>query len=560
MTLEVAQIKYLKLKNSDIGIKSSGSGSGQYKVSIIDIETGQLFYSFNASANTGGSLENSGYTIGTGTFHWYCYVGFCSFGNSGEVTRQSNDLYYLKKKMNTVIRHDIFFDSDVVAADGGAFGGTDKFYKVGDTHFDVIVKIETTGPSLNDIDELRIPGYPEPLTILENEVFVKDYTDPCATNANFPGCDAVSDFKDVSSSTKKKPIVVAHRGFHGTRDVPENSIAAVHRAYESGFRYVEVDIRMTKDNVPFLFHDDYYGYATDFATRNNTNTNTHTEERNWKDVNQYHYRDRYWDRQYLTASNSTNQHVRLGSVTDFELDSFSSLCRYIQGKDIMVFLDIKSAPTARNFAVMKECIRIGAKNNVLHQLGFKVVRTNLPDTHPNKLLMPLSEAQSALGQVYNTFKNHLNIHVVDYDPSLGTAYITDWINQGNVIGFEFDTQNPGASWEDGSKPSMFAPPAFSSNIYPGSRNAWEYTKSQGYRTGVWSSGPADPRGRPGHDPSKWGTGAITVNINRNQHYNDIRSRFEIVNYAAPEYITQDRPDIWEAYLQAVGKNNSDTKR
>ena len=45
--------------------------------------------------------------------------------------------------------------------------------------------------------------------------------------------------------------VVAHRGY----GEPENSLKAYQNAYDAGFKYVETDVRFTKDNVPVCIHD-----------------------------------------------------------------------------------------------------------------------------------------------------------------------------------------------------------------------------------------------------------------------------------------------------------------
>lgn len=47
---------------------------------------------------------------------------------------------------------------------------------------------------------------------------------------------------------------VAHRGLHGP-GIPENSLAAVEAAVEEGYA-VEVDVRLSADGVPVLFHDE----------------------------------------------------------------------------------------------------------------------------------------------------------------------------------------------------------------------------------------------------------------------------------------------------------------
>ena len=48
--------------------------------------------------------------------------------------------------------------------------------------------------------------------------------------------------------------VVAHRGAH--QGIPENSLPAYKRAIELGVDFVEIDVRMTKDNVPVSMHND----------------------------------------------------------------------------------------------------------------------------------------------------------------------------------------------------------------------------------------------------------------------------------------------------------------
>ncbi len=50
------------------------------------------------------------------------------------------------------------------------------------------------------------------------------------------------------------PVAIAHRG--GGEDHPENSLPAIAQAVELGYRYVEIDIRATRDGVPVLFHDE----------------------------------------------------------------------------------------------------------------------------------------------------------------------------------------------------------------------------------------------------------------------------------------------------------------
>jgi len=49
------------------------------------------------------------------------------------------------------------------------------------------------------------------------------------------------------------PELVAHRGY--ARHYPENTLPALDGAIRAGARYVEVDVQLTQDFVPVLFHD-----------------------------------------------------------------------------------------------------------------------------------------------------------------------------------------------------------------------------------------------------------------------------------------------------------------
>jgi glycerophosphoryl diester phosphodiesterase len=52
---------------------------------------------------------------------------------------------------------------------------------------------------------------------------------------------------------KRRPELVAHRGY--AKRYPENTLEALAAAIEAGARFVEVDVQLSKDRHPFLFHD-----------------------------------------------------------------------------------------------------------------------------------------------------------------------------------------------------------------------------------------------------------------------------------------------------------------
>lgn len=57
---------------------------------------------------------------------------------------------------------------------------------------------------------------------------------------------------DNDNNTKEAPLIVAHRG--GKMDFPENTLLAFEKALEKGANAVEMDIQVTKDSVPVLYH------------------------------------------------------------------------------------------------------------------------------------------------------------------------------------------------------------------------------------------------------------------------------------------------------------------
>ncbi|MGO1119666.1 glycerophosphodiester phosphodiesterase family protein [Rhodovibrionaceae bacterium A322] len=73
-----------------------------------------------------------------------------------------------------------------------------------------------------------------------------------------------------SSSTSRDvilPKVIGHRG--AMSYAPENTLASIRKAAELGARWVEVDVALTSDGVPVIFHDPTLlrttGYAGDLA-------------------------------------------------------------------------------------------------------------------------------------------------------------------------------------------------------------------------------------------------------------------------------------------------------
>lgn len=57
------------------------------------------------------------------------------------------------------------------------------------------------------------------------------------------------------------PLALSHRGF--SRDGLENTLTAMEAALDLGFRYLEIDVRTTRDGVVMVFHDERLERVTD---------------------------------------------------------------------------------------------------------------------------------------------------------------------------------------------------------------------------------------------------------------------------------------------------------
>lgn len=54
--------------------------------------------------------------------------------------------------------------------------------------------------------------------------------------------------------TIKLPKVIGHRG--AASYAPENTLEGIHTAADMGVEWVELDVKLTKDDVPIIFHDE----------------------------------------------------------------------------------------------------------------------------------------------------------------------------------------------------------------------------------------------------------------------------------------------------------------
>ncbi|MFE7630558.1 glycerophosphodiester phosphodiesterase, partial [Kocuria sp. NPDC057446] len=67
----------------------------------------------------------------------------------------------------------------------------------------------------------------------------------------------------TSIAGQDRPLVIGHRGAAGT--APENTVSAFKDARAAGVDYLEIDVQLSADGVPFLFHDNTPARTTNVA-------------------------------------------------------------------------------------------------------------------------------------------------------------------------------------------------------------------------------------------------------------------------------------------------------
>lgn len=76
--------------------------------------------------------------------------------------------------------------------------------------------------------------------------------------------------------TLKIPKLIGHRGACGY--APENTIESIETAADMGIKWVELDVKLTRDRVPVIFHDD--------SLDRTTNGSGLVAETDWEDIRQ----------------------------------------------------------------------------------------------------------------------------------------------------------------------------------------------------------------------------------------------------------------------------------
>lgn len=92
----------------------------------------------------------------------------------------------------------------------------------------------------------------------------------CVAFLFLTGANSIAPYTTLAQaiSSRNRPLVIAHRG--GAHESTENTIGAFQRAVKIGADGIETDIRLTRDGVVVIYHDEYFGRVEGLAAAQRT--------------------------------------------------------------------------------------------------------------------------------------------------------------------------------------------------------------------------------------------------------------------------------------------------
>lgn len=395
----------------------------------------------------------------------------------------------------------------------------------------VILELEQSG---GDIQAIKFPGFPiEPIARYNNfETEFSKILDAVKSPLDYP--DYV--------------IVAAHRGYW--KDFPENSFPAYDLAVASGADMVELDTRLTKDNILVAFHDE----CLDRITTGKGKLRDYT----WEQVKQFRLKDRF------------------GNPTGFRMVSIEESLLYLKDRAI-VNLDIKERVSKTEDLLtptFKEALQIAKRTNTLRQLIIK-----------GKLRA--DDMQDLLAEVELKLNDFIYTPVVfGWDteggkPALLNRFVSDWFQSG-INGIEL-------TYKVGYDPILqYIPKAINKGIRSGVYTFWpedingviaednindirnfcKYNYRQYFflREDDWGDVPSysSVSGGSSGDPISpedrdYGGGSSDYIDYRSQKtakpdfMNDGRGDWDWLFDKGADFVITDRPEMLIDYLKAAGK-------
>jgi glycerophosphoryl diester phosphodiesterase len=205
----------------------------------------------------------------------------------------------------------------------------------------------------------------------------------------------------LKDGDSKRVLVAAHRAAHDV--FPENSVAAIERAISLGVDIIEIDVRVTKDGVPILMHDDSVDRTTDGQGK--------VKELTFEQVSALR----------LVGKD--------GKPTEHRAPTLSEAMRAAKGR-ILVDLDLKTGDVE---PTLSRIVETGTLGQSLFFNGNYAYLQKFLAISPGVLVMPRAHSTEQAGVAGSTFRPEV-IHIdpgFNTDATFKAALLSDsrmWIN------------------------------------------------------------------------------------------------------------------------------------
>jgi glycerophosphoryl diester phosphodiesterase len=226
------------------------------------------------------------------------------------------------------------------------------------------------------------------------------------------------------SNAVNPPQIIAHRG--SSKDFPENTIFAFHEALKAGANMIELDVQLTNDEVPVLFHPVDLSATTDGSGKVANHSLKHLKTLNAG------YK--------FTAQDGTKPYV------DKKL-TIPTLEEALKNIPVMIMIDLKSMPAKPLVDAVGQVV---ARNNDWHRVVFYSTEDEhidyLKKTYPRSQVFQ-KRSKTRMILVENLIRHECKADVsnwVGFELKKDKIYITEKLTLGN---YETEMKNV-SFWDD----------------------------------------------------------------------------------------------------------------
>lgn len=209
------------------------------------------------------------------------------------------------------------------------------------------------------------------------------------------------------------PELIAHRGY--TLHYPENTLISVKAAIDAGARYVEIDVQVSADAVPVLFHDadltrvcGARGAIADYSL---------TQLKQFRATEHQRFGDRYAQNPIATLHEFVallSQHPHVTAFVELKVEALAS----IEAAPVLECLRVELEPIAERAVLISYVLealmsarrsgwdRLGVVLNAWHERDLPIMRQIVPefvfadvDTLPSTGSLDVAPARLAVFEV-----------------------------------------------------------------------------------------------------------------------------------------------------------------